>query len=166
MIFGRSCRFDPPARRARRDTTSSLGELRRAASDAESRAPRNRLGAVIGFAVKRTDPPIVSGGPGLDDLHLRIQRERHPRVLERDVPVGLRVVHLWDDMLTRLAVNAPSFWVTFIAFRHAIGIRRYRVVLIETADDEDRVVGAAPPTGTSARILIGRLRRLRALLIA
>ena len=89
----------------------SLGEGRRAAADAEPgaallplalRVPIRRRSrrvltldrAVVDLAVEGADLPVVLSGPGLDDLHLRIERERHPRVLERDVPIGLRVVDL------------------------------------------------------------------------
>src|SRR2546426_5229644 len=76
----------------------SLLEVRRASSDAELGATRDCLAAIVHFAVESAHLPVVPPGAGLDDLELRIQRKGHPRVFERDVPIGLRVVDLRNDL--------------------------------------------------------------------
>ncbi len=130
--------------------------------------PGMRSVAVVDLAVERADLPVALAGSRLDDLELRVERERHARVLERDVAIRLRVVDLRDhDVDPCGGEGGVALTLVQAALGGPIGVGRDRVVLVESAEDENRVVRKRNrgriPAGV---LLVGRLRRLRALLIA
>ncbi len=141
----------------------ALLEIWRAAAHAELRATRDRFRAVLFLAVERAHLPIVPSRTRLDDFELRIEREGHPRVLEGDVSIGLRVVHFGHDLVD------PGGREGGIVLDHVspVGIGPDGVVLVEAADDEHSVVWQRSRRRVPARVLlVGWVRRLGTLLVA
>ena len=145
-----------------------LGKARIASPDAELGATGDELVAIIHLAVERAHLPVVPPRARLDDLELRVEREGHARVLQRDVSVGLRVVHFRDDLVhpaggegrVRLG-HVPS------ALGNPVGIGSHGVVLVEATDHEHRVVRQRDGRRIPACVLlVGGVRGLGALLIS
>ncbi len=118
--------------------------------------------------IQRADLPIFPARARLDDLELRIEREGHPRILQRHVSIGPRIVDLGDDLVDAArGESGVRLAHVLTALRDPVGIGWYGVVLVEAAHDQHGVVGQRDGRGIPAGVLlVRRFGRLGALLVS